>query len=163
MKGKWGLKIFVALGFFCLGGMVFLSSSPESQREPAAVPGNAGVSFPVTLVCSGLATSEGVFQFSAEPGELVVNFDPEGNARVTGVAHVVLRSLGDDSVFEGPLRLQGSRSKDGLHFNLEGSKQGQQFLFELTKTGESQATRIVTGPSGGKEKSYFSSRCVEMN
>lgn len=157
-RGRCLLSVAAIIAVVLVFVAVYL---PMATRGPAslppAIPVGLGLqSIPVRIVCAGPATSDGIFQFSSDPGELSVNYDQNGQAIVSGVARVSLRSHGMESDFDGEIKVRGTRSADGRVYNLEADRDGQRLKFELNRDGDGQVTRDIASVGGHVQRKFLS-------
>lgn len=120
-------------------------------------PASSFAVIPVTLVCAAPATSQGIFQFSGEGQSLLAEFRDSGETVIKGKATVLVREQGDDSVFEGPVDIEGTRSADARTYRLKAKVKGEDWVFELRREGDSTLWRHG---KNGTSKTYYSN-CAE--
>lgn len=117
---------------------LLLTACPGTKnREPASLPPSTSV-FPVKLICSAPATSEGIFRFSGEGDSLLAEFLSSGETSIRGKAVVLLRDQGDSSSFEGVVDVTGTRSPDAMTYQLEARVRGETWNIELRRSGDSK-------------------------
>lgn len=132
---------------------------PEpSERAPA---GAGTLSKAIFLVCAGSALEPNVFAFSAEPGRLSAVPRGDGRDVVTGVAEIRLRSTGDRSDFEGPVRVSGTASSNGSDFRLDAVVDGYRWQIDLLRNGRGRLIRSRELGGGRTETHFYSSQCQD--
>lgn len=145
--------------FSALACLLLLSScshqEPQIDREPA----NHSVAKTVSLVCAGSALEKNVFGFSADPGKLTAVSRGDGRDVIEGTAEMRLRSTGENSDFEGPVRVKGTADSSGDDYRLEATVDGFRWQIDMNRDGRGRLVRTREVGGGRAETYFYSSNC----